>query len=234
MLASCGIGFVAVALAACGGAPGAPHIASLGTTTTAASPHHAGAPESDSPTTTTDRPTGNATVLLDRWATCMRASGDPTQADPTIDSYGVIHVSIPDGAAETVSGQVHSGAGPCSQYLAAAQSALRAADPVAPAPGQSELIDYVNCMRANGVPAYPYPTGNTTNFNGTGVDPTSPSVEKANKLCGQKLDLPAWWVNGTGPPGDVVVTSGGPNGNGPSGGPDPNATLDPITSGRNG
>jgi hypothetical protein len=99
--------------------------------------------------------------------------------------------------------------------MTAAESALRVANPVAPPPDQSELLKYVACMRANGVPNYPYPTGNTTNFNGTGVDPNSPSVETASNLCGEELSLPGWWISGNGPPGDVVVSNGGANGNGP-------------------
>jgi hypothetical protein len=92
-------------------------------------------------------------------------------------------------------------------------------------------------MRANGVPNYPFPTGNKTNFNGTGVDPTSPSVMSVNKVCGKKLGLPGWWIAGTGPPGDVVVSSGWPNGTPPSpnGGPSPNGTPSggprPVPSG---
>jgi hypothetical protein len=201
----------AVGLAACG-ASSSPQVASLPASST-------GAP----PTVTVARTTGgtsssattpakrNPTALLDEWATCMHSHGDPNQADPTVDAYGVINVSIPPDA-QALSGEVHAGADPCNRYMAAAQQALRAANPVAPPPDQRELVKYVNCMRANGVPNYPYPTGNSTNFNGTGVDPTSPSVMNVNKVCGQKLDLPGWWVAGNGPPGDVTVTGGGPVG----------------------
>jgi hypothetical protein len=66
-------------------------------------------------------------------------------------------------------------------------------------------------MRANGVPDYPYPTGDTTNFIGSGVDPDSPSVEKVNQLCGKKLGLPAWWINGTDTPGSIEVHTAGRN-----------------------
>ena len=98
---------------------------------------------------------------------------------------------------------------------------LRAADPVKDPLGltnQGDQLKYVDCMRANGVPNYPYPQGNSTDFQGTGVDPTSPSVENVNKLCGKRIGAPAWWIAGTGPPGDVVVTSAGIN---PNGGPPP-------------
>jgi hypothetical protein len=200
-------------LSACGGDPVSPHVASLGTTTTVETTVRPN--DGDTPTTTAAK--GNdPTGLLDEWANCMRSNGDPDQADPTIDPYGVINISIGREAAQTVSGQVHGGVGPCSNYLAAAQSALRAANPVSPPPDQVELVKYVDCMRANGVPNYPYPTGNTTNFNGTGVDPTSPFVMSASTLCGKQLGLAGWWIAGNGPPGDVVVSSGGPNGGPPT------------------
>jgi hypothetical protein len=163
-------------------------------------------------------PKGNATKLTDEWATCMHSHGDPNQADPIIDAYGVINITIP-GDVQGLSGAVHGGTDPCNRFIAAAQSALRAAKPVSPPPDQAEGLKYVNCMRANGVPKYPYPTGNTTNFNGTGVDPTSPFVQNVNKLCGKQIGAPAWWISGTGPPGDVVVSSG------PNGGPPPNGPV---------
>lgn len=206
----------AIGLAACGGSS-PPQVASLP------------ASNADASTTATVRVTssaagssatasgkGNPTALVDEWASCMRGHGDPNQADPTIDAHGVINVTIP-ASAQSLSNEVHAGADPCNHYMAAAQSALRAANPVAPPPDQSEQVKYVNCMRANGVPKYPYPTGNKTNFNGTGVDPNSPFVENANKVCGNKLGLPAWWINGTGPPGDVVVSSGWGGGPQPDG-----------------
>jgi hypothetical protein len=68
-------------------------------------------------------------------------------------------------------------------------------------------------MRANGVPNYPYPSGpndSQTNFNGTGVDPNSPHVVRVNDRCGKKLGLPAWWINGWGPPGDISIGPGAP------------------------
>jgi hypothetical protein len=210
----------AIGLAACGGTS-APHVASLPTGTAGASTTARVAETGSGSSSATTSAKGNPTALLDQWATCMHSHGDPNQAAPTVDAYGVINVTIPNDA-QALSSEVHAGADPCNRYMAAAQNALRAANPVAPPPDQTEQVKYVNCMRANGVPRYPYPTGNTSNFNGTGVDPNSPAVMNVNKLCGKKLDLPAWWIAGTGPPGDVVVSSGGLNG-----GPPPNGARPP-------
>lgn len=219
----------ALTLAACGGS-GTPHVASLPANNAPAST--AGVTTSQARATTSNRgksganksAKGNPTALLDEWASCMQSHGDPNQAAPTVDAYGVIDVKIPPSAAQQLSGEVHAGAGPCNHYMASAQAALRAANQVAPAPDQAEQIKYVNCLRANGYPTFPYPQGSQTNFNGTGIDPTSPAFlnSSANQKCGKQVGAPAWWTSGTGPPGDVVVSSGGIGPNGPGPGAVPN------------
>jgi hypothetical protein len=217
----------ALALAACSGSTG-PQVASLPASNTVAS--NTGTTASSTRATTgksssaTRSAKGDPTALLDEWATCMQSHGDPNQAAPTVDAYGVINVTIPSGASETLSGEVHAGADPCNHYIAAAQTALRAANPVGSAPDQTEQIKWVNCLRANGYPRFPYPQGNQTNFNGTGIDPTSPAFVngKANQTCGKQIGAPSWWTNGTGPPGDVVVSSAGIGPNGPAPGALPN------------
>ena len=154
----------------------------------------------------------NPTRLVEEWADCERSHGDPNETDPTIDAHGVITITIPPpGSGGVPVGDPHDVTGACSQYLAAAQTALRAADPVADPLGmtnQTDLMKYVVCMRADGAPNYPYPPGpndSETNFNGTGVDPNSPSVVRVSIKCGNELDLPLWWSAGWGPPGDVTV-----------------------------
>jgi hypothetical protein len=201
-----------IGLTACsGGTPDSPHVASLGTSTTNGGGHN-------SASTTTAPKGGNATQLMDEWASCMRTDGDPNQTDPTIDQYGVINITVPDGVSATISSQVHGSTGSCSQYELAAENDLRAANPVAPPPTQAQMVQYVDCMRTHGVPNYPDSgPDDETHFNGTGVDPNSPSVEKANKICGKQIHAPAWWIAGTGPPGDVSVESAGIGPNGPTG-----------------
>ena len=73
-------------------------------------------------------------------------------------------------------------------------------------------------MRANGVPDFPYPEGDQTNFNGSCVDPYSPAVKRVNQLCGKKIGAPAWWINGTDTPGSIEVHMAGMN---PSATPSP-------------
>jgi hypothetical protein len=77
-------------------------------------------------TSTTSPHAGNSTQLLNEWTDCMSSHGDPNQADPIVDAYGVINIHIPADA-QSLSSQVHGGDGPCNSYLAAASNALRAA-----------------------------------------------------------------------------------------------------------
>jgi hypothetical protein len=217
--------------AACGGGAHTPQVAGLKTTTTlgtspASSDGHGSA--------TTAPKSGNATQLMDEWATCMRAHGDPNQTDPTIDQYGVINITIPDGISATISNQVHGSSGPCSQYELAAENDLRAANPVAPPPTQAQLTQYYGCMRTHGVPNFPNPGANgESNFRAAGVDPNSASFVNADKICGQQIHAPGWWIAGTGPPGDVVVSSAGIGPNGPTRGNRP-ATVLPKQGGNSG
>lgn len=206
-------------LAACSNAPSSPGVAHLGDTSASDGNANSAPIGATGTPASTASPKGNATGLVDEWAACERSHGDPNQADPIIDAYGVINVTIPRGASPA--GNPHDASGTCSEYLAAAQKALRAADPVQDpqGPTTAQFLQYVGCMRANGVPNYPYPSGpddSQTNFNGTGVDPNSPSVERVNDLCGKKLGLPSWWIAGTGPPGDISVSSAGVPGNAPA------------------
>jgi hypothetical protein len=192
-----------------------PQVASLGTssgpgTSTSADPATSASPGSSSGTSGGGaRATiaGNVTPLLNEWAACKRSHGDPDQSDPTVSADGVIYITIPKGAQPV--GNLHERSGTCSQYVAQAANELRAANPVAPPPGQSEYLKYVACMRANGVPNFPYPNGDQTNFNGTGVDPNSPAVVRVNDLCGKKIGAPTWWINGTDTPGDIEVHTAG-------------------------
>lgn len=201
----------AAGLTACSsGSPDPSHVASLGSTTTRGG-HRAAS-------TTTAPKSGDATQLMDEWASCMRANGDPGQTDPVIDQYGVINITIPDGVSQTLSSQVHGSTGPCSQYELAAENDLQAADPVAPAPTQAQLTQYVDCMRTHGVPNYPNsgPNGET-DFRAAGVDPNSPTFENANDVCGKQINAPSWWIAGTGRPGEVSVESAGIGTHGPTG-----------------
>jgi hypothetical protein len=199
----------AIGLAACGdGSTDSPHVAALGPNSSNSK---------SSPTTT--QPTGNPTQLLDQWATCIRSHGDPNQSDPTIDANKDIEITMHNVSA-ALSSEVHGSTGPCSNYLLAAETALRGGQAAPQAPSAAQEAAYVDCMRANGVPNYPDPSANgDTDFEGTGVDPNSPTVENADKVCSKKTGTP-YDAPGTEAPGVVQVRSFNVPGGGapPSGG----------------
>jgi hypothetical protein len=84
--------------------------------------------------------------------------------------------------------------------------------------------------RANGVPKFPDPNPadpGETNVNGTGIDPSSPFFQNADKLCDERVGIP--YVGPSTPdPGNVMVRSfNGPGGQAPSGPPPSGAQVVP-------
>jgi hypothetical protein len=197
----------AISLAACSSGPSSPRVASLGGSTGTSS----------SGSSATAQPTGNPTQLLDEWATCMRGHGDPSQVDPTIDASKAIHITIPpgiSGAAGPVN--LKSGAyGTCMPYLAAASTALRGGAPL-PKPDPVKLAKFSECMRANGIPDFPDPTGNGLQIRsspGSDLNPNNPAFQHAQKKCATQVGVPQL-AGGAPAPGSIMVSSG----NGPGGG----------------
>jgi hypothetical protein len=128
--------------------------------------------------------------------------------------------------------------GTCHQYLTAAQRAVAGGQPVKGWGDNAAYVQYANCMRAHGYPTFPYPSGRiepdgneSTNFNGTGIDPMSPAFLNgdANQMCGKQIGAPAWWINSWGPPGSVDVYPAGANPNSPLPmGPLPSGPKPPV------
>ncbi len=198
----------AVALAGCGGSK-APAVASIATTSTPATATGTSGGNNGTTTATVK----DATGFLVEWAACMRSHGDPDQTDPTVDNHYGINITIPLSAPEALSNEVHGGTAPCSQYLGAASNALKAEHPAPPPPSNDATgVKYAACMRANGIPNYPDPVGNSEKTNLRGIDMNSPFFIRANKLCGKQIGAPAWWINGWGPPGNISVTNIPPGG----------------------
>lgn len=214
----------ALALAACGGGPATPGVAGLGPTTTGGADHGTGGGGGGGGGSVTTTPKGDATALLDGWATCMRRHGDPDQADPTVDANGVIHITwnpaIPGGYEGTNrGGQGNLGPGQyCRQYLSQAQSALDGGEPPQ-LPTDAQLVAFAKCMRANGIADFPDPIDGNLSFNlaaGGDLNPNDPAFQNASKLCVQKTGA---HVPGAGspPPGTIEINGAEPPGIGGAG-----------------
>jgi hypothetical protein len=207
----------AIGLAACTSGSSSPQVASVGSGASSGSSTATGSSGSQ-------RLTGNPTQLLDEWAACMRAHGDPNQADPTIDAQKEIHIYMRNVSA-AMSAEVHASTGPCSSYELAAEAALRGGQPAPKPPDLATEVKYAECMRAHGVPNWPDPNPadpDETNLNGTGIDPNSPFVVNADKLCDKQVGIPDVGPD-TPDPGNVMVQSF--NGPGGQGGPPPSGGV---------
>ena len=198
---------MALLAAGCGGSK-SPSVASIGTTgpstrTTATG----GSPRSVAPR-------GNPSTLLAEWAACMRRHGDPDQTDPTIEPDKVIQVTLPAGYAQGAGLGGKDGRKPCGVYMNAASSALRGG--AAPAkPDPAKLLKFSECMRANGIPDFPDPTGNGLSIRrGGDLDPNNPAFRSAQKVCGKQVGLQGPLAGGAPQPGMIRVVAGAPPGGG--------------------
>jgi hypothetical protein len=181
-----------VGLAACSGSS-SPRVASLGK-------------GSDGSVSTTTVPTGSPTKLLDEWAACMRSHGDPGQIDPTVDASKVIQITL--GWA----GGLRGANGACGAYLSAAQTALGGGTSPASS-DQATALKFAQCMRANGVPDYPDPTGNDNNqaihaTSGSDLNPANPTFQAASTLCTDKTGYQSKFSNGPPQPGSINILGG--------------------------
>jgi hypothetical protein len=202
----------AIVLAGCGGAK-APSVANLATTTATASGTGGGdSAGSGRGTSAGGRSGSDLARLLDDWAACMRAHGDPNQADPSIDSHKDIVIpwdpAVPGGYNGTnKGGQGNAGPGQyCRTYLSKAQNALRGGRPQE-RPSTAQLVQFSECMRAHGIRDFPDPTANGLQMNmGGDLSPSNPAFRNASRTCSQKTGVQAL-VSGTLPPGVIRLTN---------------------------
>jgi hypothetical protein len=153
-------------------------------------------------------PARSPTQLLDEWAVCMRSHGDPDQVDPTVDATKVIQITLGAGYA----GGLRGGSGACGVYLSAAETALGGGSP----PGSSNdatALKFAQCMRANGVPTYPDPTGTSNQAihatSGSDLNPASPTLQAASTLCTKMTGFVSKFSTGAPQPGSINLNMAG-------------------------
>jgi hypothetical protein len=211
----------AIGLVACSGGSHSPRVASLPASTGAGTSSGTDTRSGGSPAST--EPHANPTKLLDEWAACMRAHGDPGQADPTIDANKVIHLTwndaIPGGIYGTnKGGQGDAGPGQyCRTYIDQAEIDLQGSEHLQQ-PSQAQLLKFSQCMRANGVADFPDPSSNGgLSFNraaGGDLNPSNPVFQNASKLCAQQTGVPGFATGGAPQPGSVEFNGDGQGGPG--------------------
>lgn len=165
---------LAVVAAGCGGGSASPGVASVATTTSAATE-----PAGTGSNT-------NATGKKQTFSACMRAHGLP---------------NFPDASAEGgIAIEASSGLDPNSAVFKAAQKACAKLAPnegkppsaAEQAKAQEAALKFSACMRSHGVTNFPDPefsggmTRVTIDSKDGGIDPNSPIFQKAQKTC-QKL-----------------------------------------------
>jgi hypothetical protein len=170
----------ALLAAGCGGGSKDPAAAGAGRSATTAAPSAAAA-SGGLPSPPSQAQQQQELLQL---AECMRSNGEPNFPDPS-PSAGIL------GMVE------NSGVDPQSPAFQAAWKACKKYGPggnLTPAQSAAENAEGVQesqCMRSHGVPNFPDPTTGPVgeqviNLRGTGIDPTSPTVQAASQAC-QKL-----------------------------------------------
>jgi len=159
---------VGVVVAACGGGPSTPGVATGSTTTTSGS---AGS-------------SSHAPSLL-AYSSCMRSHGVPNFPDPSgsgeIPKQGVISAESAVSTSQTDSAQ-----NLCAHLLPAGGSLSgRATQPIT-VQDQQYYLNAVACMRAHGITDFPDPvfSGGSVSFTRpSDIDTNSPQFIQANQIC---------------------------------------------------
>jgi hypothetical protein len=137
----------------------------------------------------------------------MRSHGDPGQVDPTVDATKVIQITLGAGYA----GGLRGGSGACGGYLNAAQMVLGGGTPAASS-NEATALKFAQCMRANGVPTYPDPTGDNLAIHassGSYLNPGNPTFQAATTLCTKRTGFVSKFGTGAPRPGSINLNMAG-------------------------
>ena len=166
--------------AACGGGSKDPAAAGARRTTTTATP--SAAASSGAPGQTSQ---AQQQLLLLELAQCLRSHGVPNFKDPS-PGAGILEMLEENSQVDPQSPAFQAALKACHKYTPDASLS-----PAQIAAANAQGVAESACMRSHGVPNFPDPTTGpigeqVINMRGTGVDPSSPTVQAAEKAC-QKL-----------------------------------------------
>jgi hypothetical protein len=176
--------------AACGGSPGSPSVAGAGSTTTnsssSLSPPSGGSTSSGSGKggsgSSLTMAGGNAATMR-KFASCMRSHGVPSFPDPNANGSVTLNGVNPQSPSFTRAQNA------CKKYSPNGGRPPSAAQQAA---AQAAALKFSACMRSHGVPKFPDPqfsAGRTSLQIGrnSGIDPSSPTFQAAQKACQKNL-----------------------------------------------
>lgn len=156
---------LAVTLAACGGGSSSSDPSTTAGTTSSGGSHSSG-------------PSNGATQQALKYASCMRSHGVTKFPDPTPGKQEQIGQS----GLDTNSPAYQAAATACEKYLPRTGNNTSQGGSSA---GQSQQLKFAECMRKHGVPKFPDPSssGGQQSVTQYGINPNSPSFQKANQAC---------------------------------------------------
>lgn len=127
-------------------------------------------------------PSNGATQQALRYASCMRSHGVTNFPDPTAGKAERIGQS----GIDTNSPTFQAAATACQKYQPTAGNNT---SPGGSSGGQSQQLQFAECMRQHGVPNFPDPSsgGGQQSVTQYGINPNSPTFQKANETCSSLL-----------------------------------------------
>jgi hypothetical protein len=140
------------------------------------------------PTASSSATLSDAEILAvaQQYSQCMREHGVPSFGDPELRDRGPswpVPTGVPDA-------QVNAAEQSCQQILSALPAELVSAPPVSDADMQ-KLLQFAQCIRANGIPEWPDPKSDGTfPLHGTPLEAEGKSqrLHNAEKACQQYWD----------------------------------------------
>jgi hypothetical protein len=180
--------------AGCGSSPAAPGVATIGATSTTGTGTGNGAAPSGGGLAQTSSGSGGGAALsiaggntadMTKFAACMRSNGVPNFPDPN--AQGGISIT-PSSGIDPSSPQFQSAQSACQKLMPRGQ----APSPAQQARMQAQALKFSACMRSHGEPNFPDPSFSNGGVSlridvGSGIDPSSPQFQNAQKACQKSL-----------------------------------------------
>ena len=147
------------------------------------------------------------------YANCMRSHGVPDFPDPNGQGEFQLHTIFENGRAtkgadlDPSSPVFQAGERACGSLGSAGRQVTKAQE----ARAFQQALQAAACMRANGVPDYPDPTGNSQAIHassGSDLNPANPTFQAVSTLCTNKTGYQSKFGAGAPQPGSINIVSG--------------------------